>query len=207
MGAVNTSEQNATMGSRWAGGRSPFDVGWGKLMMWLFLMSDALTFSGMLIGLWTLRLGSPSWPDRSQIMNIRLVGIMTVILICSSTTMALSVYEARRGQRRRAVWFLAATIIAGFTFAGLQATEWTHFIQDGARLNGNPWGVPPFSFTFFIITGYHGLHVIAGCFYLWVMAVRVAKGQSGVGGLEVAGLYWGFVDLVWVFIWPSIYLL
>ena len=130
----------------------------------------------MLIGLWTLRLGSPTWPDRAHIMNIRLVGVMTVILICSSTTMALSVYQARRGQRRRAVWFLAATIIAGLTFAGLQATEWTHFIQDGARLNGNPWGVPPFSFTFFIITGYHGLHVVAGCFYLWVMAVRIAKG-------------------------------
>jgi cytochrome c oxidase subunit 3 len=207
MGAVSTSEQNATMASRWAGGRSPFDVGWGKLMMWLFLMSDAATFTAMLVGLWTLRLGSPTWPDRAHIMNIQLVGIMTVILICSSTTMALSVYETRRGQRQRAVWFLGATIVAGLLFASLQATEWTHFIEEGARLNGNPWGVPAFSFTFFIITGYHGLHVVGGCLYLWVMAVRIAKRQSGFGGLEVAGLYWGFVDLVWVFIWPSIYLL
>ena len=207
MTAVDSHEPEQTLAGRWAGGRSPFDVGWGKLMMWLFLMSDALTFSGMLIGLWTLRLGSPTWPDRAHIMNIRLVGLMTVILICSSTTMALSVYEVRRGARRRAVWFLTATIVAGFVFAGLQATEWTHFIMDGARLNGNPWGVPAFSFTFFVITGYHGLHVLAGCIYLWAMAHRIAKGLSGAGGLEVAGLYWGFVDLVWVFIWPSIYLL
>jgi len=207
MAAVGAHEPDQTAASRWAGGRSPFDVGWGKLMMWLFLMSDAVTFAGMLIGLWALRLGSPTWPDREHIMNIRLVGFMTVILICSSTTMALSVYEARRGARRRAVWFIAATVVAGFIFAAFQATEWTHFIADGARLNTNPWGVPPFSFTFFIITGYHGLHVLGGCFYLWAMAHRIAKGLSGVGGLEVAGLYWGFVDLVWVFIWPSIYLL
>ena len=207
MGAVSTSEQNASLADRWAGGRSPFDVGWGKLMMWLFLMSDALTFSGMLIGLWTLRLGSPSWPDRTQIMNIQLVGFMTVILICSSTTMATSVFEARRGRRQRAVWFLAATIVAGFTFAGLQATEWTHFIREGARLDGNPWGVPAFSFTFFVITGLHGAHVLGGIVYLWVIADRVVRGLSSAEGVEIAGLYWGFVDLVWVFIWSSIYLL
>ncbi len=92
-------------------------------------------------------------------------------------------------------------------FAGLQGFEWTHFIREGARLDGNPWGVPAFSFTFFVITGLHGLHVVGGVVYLWAMAVRVAKGLSTDEGLEVAGLYWGFVDLVWVFIWSSIYLL
>lgn len=204
--AVGIQDQDS-LAARWSGGRSPFDVGWGKLMMWLFLISDALTFAGLLIGLWALRLGSPTWPDRPHIMNIQFVGIMTAILICSSTTMALSVYAARQQALRAAVWFLTATIIAGFLFAGMQATEWSHFISDGARLNTNPWGVPAFSFTFFTITGLHGLHVLGGCFYLWAMAYRIVKRLSNAEGLEIAGLYWGFVDLVWVFIWPSIYLL
>ncbi|HEX4835884.1 MAG TPA: cytochrome c oxidase subunit 3 [bacterium] len=204
--AVETGDQDS-LAARWSGGRSPFDVSWGKLMMWLFLISDALTFAGLLIGLWVVRLGGPTWPNRAAIMNIRLVGLMTAILICSSTTMAISVYAARQGARRQAVWFLTATIIAGFVFAGMQAAEWSHFIGDGARLNTNPWGVPAFSFTFFVITGLHGLHVLGGCFYLWAMAHRIIKGLSTAEGLEIAGLYWGFVDLVWVFIWPSIYLL
>lgn len=204
--AVETRDQDS-LAARWSGGRAPFDITWGKLMMWLFLISDALTFAGLLIGLWTLRLGSPVWPDRTHIMNIKFVGVMTAILICSSTTMALSVYLARQRALRPAVWFLAATIGAGFLFAGMQAVEWTHFIEEGAGLGGNPWGVPAFSFTFFAITGLHGLHVLGGCFYLWAIAYRIVKRLSDAEGLEIAGLYWGFVDLVWVFIWPSIYLL
>lgn len=207
MTAVHAREQKETLADRWGGGRSPFDVGWPKLMMWLFLVSDALTFAGLLIGLWVVRLSSPTWPNRLEIMNIRLVAAMTVILIISSTTMALSVYALRQGWRRNAIGFLAATIFCGVVFAGMQAFEWTHFIGEGARLNTNPWGVPAFSFTFFVITGLHGLHVVGGIVYLWAMAVRVAKGLSSDEGLEVAGLYWGFVDLVWVFIWSSIYLL
>jgi cytochrome c oxidase subunit III len=192
---------------RWGGGRSPFDVGWPKLMMWLFLVSDALTFAALLIGLWVTRFSSPAWPDRSHIFNIRLAAVMTVIIIFSSMMMAMSVYAMRQNLRRQAIWFLVATILAGALFAGLQASEWSHFIGAGARLNGNPWGVPAFSFTFFVITGLHGLHVVGGVVYLWVMAARIAKGLSGEEGLEVAGLYWAFVDLVWVFIWSSIYLL
>jgi cytochrome c oxidase subunit III len=117
------------------------------------------------------------------------------------------VYAARQGARRSTVWFLSATIVAGLIFAGMQATEWTHFIEEGARLTGNPWGVPAFSFTFFVITGLHGAHVLGGIVYLWIMADRIARGLSSAEGLEIAGLYWGFVDLVWVFIWSSIYLL
>jgi cytochrome c oxidase subunit III len=207
MAAVQAREQQETQADRWGGGRSPFDVGWPKLMMWLFLISDALTFAGLLIGLWVVRLSSPTWPNRLEIMNIRLVATMTVILIISSTTMALSVYAMRQGSRRNAIRFLTATILCGIVFAGMQGFEWAHFIGEGARLNTNSWGVPAFSFTFFLITGLHGLHVVGGIVYLWAMAVRIAKGLSSDEGLEVAGLYWGFVDLVWVFIWSSIYLL
>ena len=193
---------------RWSGGRSPWDVGWPKLMMCLFLISDAMTFAALLIGLWVARLASPSWPNHQPgLINLHFVAAMTVVLICSSTTMALSVYAARHGARRATIWFLGATIAAGLIFAGMQATEWTHFIREGARLTGNPWGVPAFSFTFFVITGLHGAHVLGGIVYLWIMADRIARGLSSAEGLEIAGLYWGFVDLVWVFIWSSIYLL
>jgi cytochrome c oxidase subunit 3 len=200
-------ESGRTLAERWGGGQSPWNVSWGKLMMWLFLISDAMTFAGLLIGLWVTRLGGPAWPNRLEIFNLRFVATMTVILLCSSTTMALAVYTIRQGARRQAVWFLAATIAAGLVFAGMQAVEWTHFIGEGARLTGNPWGVPAFSFTFFVITGLHGAHVLAGIIYLWVIADRVARGLSSAEGVENAGLYWGFVDLVWVFIWSSIYLL
>ncbi len=177
-------------------------------MMWLFLISDAMTFAALLIGFWVARLGSPAWPNHQPgLINLHFVAAMTVVLICSSTTMALSVYAARQGARRAAVWFLGATIAAGLIFAGMQATEWTHFIEEGARLTGNPWGVPAFSFTFFVITGLHGAHVLGGIVYLWIMADRIARALSSAEGLEIAGLYWGFVDLVWVFIWSSIYLL
>jgi cytochrome c oxidase subunit 3 len=195
------------LAARWGGGRSPWDVSWGKLMMWLFLISDAMTFAGLLIGLWVTRLGSPAWPNRLEIINLRFVATMTVIVLCSSTTMALAVFAIRQGARRQAVWFLAATITAGIVFAGMQATEWAHFIGEGARLTGNPWGVPAFSFTFFVITGLHGAHVLGGIIYLWVIADRVSRGLSSAESVEIAGLYWGFVDLVWVFIWSSIYLL
>jgi cytochrome c oxidase subunit 3 len=205
-GAVDT-QKRGDLAARWSGGRSPWDLSWGKLMMWLFLISDAMTFAALLVGLWVARLGSPTWPNRLEIVNLRFVAAMTVILICSSTTMALAVYAARQGARRQVVWFLAATIGAGCLFAGMQATEWSHFIGEGARLTGNPWGVPAFSFTFFVITGLHGAHVLGGIVYLWIMADRIARGLSSAEGLEIAGLYWGFVDLVWVFIWSSIYLL
>ena len=207
--AVGARDQDQSLAARWSGGRSPFDVTWATLMMWLFLISDAMTFAALLIGLWVARLSSPvPWPNHLPgLIDLRFVATMTVILICSSTTMAISVYAIRQGARRQTVWFLAATIVAGLVFAGMQAKEWSHFIGEGARLTANPWGVPAFSFTFFTITGLHGAHVLGGIVYLWAMADRIARGTSSAPGLEVAGLYWGFVDLVWVFIWSSIYLL
>lgn len=207
MAAGEAHGDGMTLAARWAGGRSPWDVSWGKLMMWLFLASDAMTFAGLLVAYWATRFSAPVWPNRAEIYNIHLAAGMTVILIFSSTTMALSVFMIRRDLRGPAVQFLAATALAGAVFVSLQAYEWSHLIRDGAALSGNPWGVPAFSFTFFSITGLHGLHVLGGVLYLWTMAVRVAKGRSSAEGLEIAGLYWGFVDLVWVFIWPSIYLL
>src|ERR1051326_9023581 len=99
MASTQTHGTGTPLADRWAGGRSPWDVSWGKLMMWLFLASDAMTFAGLLVALWAARFTAPAWPNRGEIFNIRLAAGMTAILIFSSTTMALSVFTVRRGWR------------------------------------------------------------------------------------------------------------
>lgn len=187
-------------------GSSPFHVTWGKLMMWLFLLSDTLTFGGLLGGYGFLRAASESWPAQDQIFNINLVGLMTFLLICSSATMAAAVGAARRGELIKAGRLLGLTVLGGLIFLGMQAYEWTHFIQEGARLASNPWGVPLFSTTFFLITGFHGFHVTMGVIYLTGATIRALQGRLGADGVETAGLYWHFVDLVWVFVFTFLYL-
>jgi cytochrome c oxidase subunit 3 len=193
--------------SEWAGGQSPFALNWPKLMMWLFLLQDTLTFAALLTGYWMLREGTPNWPPQYEIFNLYLVGFMTFVLICSSATMAVAVAASRYGDRRTTLMFLVLTIVGGLTFLGLQAYEWTHFIGEGARLASNPWGVPLFSASFFVITGFHGAHVLAGVIYLAITAQRHAEGRIKPESVEIAGLYWHFVDLVWVFIFTIKYLL
>ena len=205
---IDVDDQARDLAARWGGGRSPWDVSWGKLMMWLFLISDAMTFAGLLIGLWVTRLASATWPNHLPgVVNLPFVATMTVILICSSTTMAMSVYAIRRGYPREAVWLLTATIIAGLLFAGMQAREWSHFIGDGARLTGNPWGVPAFSFTFFVITGFHLMHVLAGLVYLCFILVRNARGISTPNEIQLFELFWLFVYFGWNVVFVIVYLI
>lgn len=200
-------EQPRVQGSEWGGGTSPFAVGWPKLMMWLFLVSDTLTFAGLLAGYGVVRISLGRWPVQSQIFNLYLVGAMTFILICSSATMAVAVTAAKRGDQGRVTRFLLLTVLGGLLFLSGQAYEWTHFIREGARLSGNPWGVPPFSATFFITTGFHGGHVFMGVLYLLATTLRWARRSIQPESVETAGLYWHFVDLVWVFIFTLLYLI
>ena len=206
---MQAADVQATQASRsdWSGGVSPFRVSWGKLMMWLFLLSDTLTFGGLLVAYGYSRLSNPSWPQPDQVFNVGLVGFMTFVLICSSATMAAAVAAARREAWRDAGRLLGLTILGGVVFLALQAYEWSHFIHEGARPWANPWGVPLFSGTFFVITGFHGLHVTAGVIYLTTVLVRSLRRRYTADGVEVAGLYWHFVDLVWVFIFTLLYLI
>lgn len=191
----------------WGGGVSPFRVSWGKLMMWLFLLSDTLVFAGLLSAYGYSRLSAASWPAQHEIFNLNLVGAMTFLLICSSATMAMAVAAAKRDRWRDGARLLALTIVGGLLFLGMQAYEWSHFIAEGATPAANPWGVPLFSASFFVITGFHGLHVTAGVIYLATLLARAARRRSTADGVEVAGLYWHFVDLVWVFVFTLLYLI
>ncbi|MDR7440061.1 MAG: cytochrome c oxidase subunit 3 [Armatimonadota bacterium] len=174
--AVRTLERvEAEATNVWAGGVSPFGMSWGKFMMWIFLLSDAFTFGGLLTAYGAVRMSSGVWPNAAEIFRIGFVGTMTFILICSSATMAVAVHAARRGDRRIAESFLLLTILGGLTFLGMQAVEWTHFIREGARLSSNPWGVPAFSASFFIVTGFHGGHVTSGVLYLSFVLLKTRR--------------------------------
>lgn len=190
----------------WGGAGSPFAVSWQKLMMWVFIVTDALLFAGLLAGYGFVRLANPTWPSQAEVFHLGFIGAMTFVLISSSATMASAVAAARENKRTLATKFLLLTVLGGLCFLGMQAYEWTTLIREGARLYANPWGVPAFSASFFLITGFHGSHVLTGVLILAITAWRSAAGRSSAQGVELAGLYWHFVDLVWVFIFTLFYL-
>ena len=201
--------------------RQSFHVPWGKAMMWIFLLSDTFIFSCFLVSYMKVRMSTTvPWPNPSEVFGLTMFGvsvpllliaIMTFILITSSGTMALAVNYGYRKDRKKTFWLMFATAVLGASFVGMQAFEWTKLIMEGVRPWENPFGAPQFGSAFFMITGFHGMHVSAGVIYLLVVAFRVRNGfYEKRGGnyeiVEIAGLYWHFVDLVWVFIFAFFYL-
>jgi cytochrome c oxidase subunit 3 len=208
--------------SDWSADKATFKVPWGKAMMWIFLLSDTFIFTCFLTGYMNVRISSPvPWPNPSEVFALTffgqsipliLIGIMTFVLITSSGTMALAVNYGYRRDRAKAASLMLITAAFGAVFVGMQAFEWTKLIVDeGIRPWANPLGAEQFGATFFMITGFHGLHVSAGVVYLSIVAFRIINGfYERRGGnyeiVEIAGLYWHFVDLVWVFIFAFFYL-
>jgi cytochrome c oxidase subunit III len=179
-----------------------------KFGMWLFIMSDAITFGALLFAYGYLRLGSADWPRPfafgTSIVNAT---IMTVVLLTSSLTMVCAIRAVKQGRSGNCVGWLLATIALGVLFTVLHLREWNGLIHEGVRMFQNPWGTPIFGAAFFSLTGLHILHVTAGVIYLAVVAIMVGRRAVGTNGVEIAGLYWCFVDLVWMFIFPLVYLL
>jgi len=206
MESTSLAEQERVLASDWGGGKSPFGTSWSKFMMWIFLISDALTFAGFLIAYGFMRQVAPAWPVQMEVFSPVLITFMTFVLISSSAVMAMAVSAARAGNPKDATKFLAATIFGGAIFLGCQAYEWWHFISEGATLTHNPWGVPQFAAAFFVITGFHGFHVFSGLTILAIVALRAAMGKYSADSVENAGLYWHFVDVVWVFVFAFFYL-
>ena len=226
MASSPSAAANAVTGWRglvtdWSSDRQTFHVSWGKAMMWIFLLSDTFIFSCFLIGYMTVRVSTTvPWPNSSEVFALSvggtdvpllLIAIMTFVLISSSGTMAMAVNCASRRDRINAATLMIVTATLGEAFVAMQAFEWTKLIlHEGVRPWGNPMGAAQFGSAFFMITGFHGLHVTAGVIYLLVVATRLLRGRYEQTGnyqiVEIAGLYWHFVDLVWVFIFALFYL-
>ena len=203
---MSDSQAAPAAGSLFGEGSLPFDIGWQKLMMWIFIITDALLFAGLLVSYGVVRVASPVWPDQNVAFDMNYITLMTFTLIASSWTMACAVSASNTGNKKHVSTFLWLTIFGGVSFLGMQVYEWSHFIHEGARLTSNPWGVAHFSASFFVITGFHGMHVTTGVIILLIVAIRSAKGKATAMGVENAGLYWHFVDLVWVFVFALFYL-
>ena len=215
----------------WSSDQRAFkNVSWGKAMMWIFLLSDTFVFSCFLTSYMTVRSSTTMpWPNASEVFALTiggqeipliLIAIMTFILISSSGTMALAVNYGYRHDRTKTMLLMLATAAFGATFVSMQAFEWTKLIvEEGVRPWGNPFGAAQFGSSFFMITGFHGFHVSVGVLFLILIARMVWKGyfdderrgfftsrKGNYEAVEIMGLYWHFVDLVWVFIFAVFYL-
>lgn len=195
--------------SIWEGGVRPFGVPSRKLGMWLFLISDSLTFSALLVTYSYMRMTNPGWPTPFHFWpSIVLATVMTFCLLSSSLTMVLAVAAAHAGERKRAAFWLYMTMVGGVAFIVLHLNEWMSLFHEGVTPFKNPWGTPQFGATFFALTGMHMTHVAIGVIYLFIVAVAFgSRGKWTSGEVEVSGLYWHFVDLVWMFIFPLVYLM
>ena len=196
-------------------------MSWGKAMMWIFIVADAFIFAAFLVGYGAARAAAVDpWPDPAEIFALSIFGaevpllliaIMTFILISSSGTMALAVNFAYQGDKQKAFLLVLATALLGLTFLGMQVYEWFDLIGKGFRPWENPEGAVQFGSAFFMITGFHGLHVTAGVIYLLAVAAKIKRGgyerEGNYEGVEFVGLYWHFVDLVWVFVFAFFYLI
>jgi heme/copper-type cytochrome/quinol oxidase subunit 3 len=182
---------------------------WGKLGMWIFLAGDAVGFGALLAAYGIMRATSADWPDPYHVLGINLTAIMTFLLICSSVTMVKALEWLGKGDKERCKKFLFYTALGGAIFVSLQAYEWTHLIHRGLHINGNPWGASLFGTSFFIVTGFHGLHVTGGVIYLLAVLGSVARRPPAAtyNMVEIVGLYWHFVDLVWIMVFTFMYLL
>lgn len=194
--------------TNWNGGVSPYGQTWQKLMMWFFIAGDALLFGGFLASYGFTRAGSDSWPNvLGEVFSPTLLTVMTFTLITSSATMACAVVAAKANDRKAVVRYTFLTLLGGAAFLGMQVYEWSHFIGAGGR----PWEFGDFDRSFgayfFLITGFHGTHVLIGLIILAVTGFKsMGTRPLNPNGVEIAGLYWHFVDLVWVFLFGFFYL-
>lgn len=181
----------------------------GKIGMWIFLVTDGMSFSGFLIAYAVLR-SKLDWPNPADHLGIFLSGIATFLLICSSVSMVLAIDSCKARNRQGMLNWLLMTIIGGAIFLGIQAYEYTHLVHNGITLNSFTQGTSLFGSTFYLITGFHGLHVATGVGYLICEYINARKGHYDNGDynrLEILGLFWHFVDLVWILVFTFIYLL
>ena len=182
-----------------------FSIPTKKLAMWLFIIADTMTFAACLVAYGFVRNGAPDWPRPFH--SITNVAIMTFVLLTSSLTMLIGLRSARAGDKAGAFRWTMITAALGIVFALLHIREWMGLIDEGMTLFKNPWGTGLFGASFFSITGLHLTHVTGGVIALIAVGVRYKGGRYNADDIEILGLYWHFVDLVWMFVVPLVYLL
>jgi cytochrome c oxidase subunit III len=188
---------------------SPYGIQSKKLAIWLFIVADAATFGAILFAYGFLRAANPDWTRPFPFAPTIAGGmVMTFVLLTSSLTMVAAVLAAQAGRTAASVRWLTTTMLLGTAFAVLHLREWFRMIGEGWRLFQNPAGGPVlFGATFFGITGLHLLHVICGIIVIAVITLGFRRGRFDAGHVETTGLYWHFVDLVWMFVFPLVYLM
>jgi cytochrome c oxidase subunit III len=186
-----------------------------KMAFWTFIGSECLLF-GSLIATYMAYKGrslTPPYPHdvvvngvaHKGVLNIPLTSFSTFILLMSSVAMVFALYNVQRGDRKWSAFWLFATAFGGSIFLGCQVFEFTEFYHTGLTLKSNLFGS-----TFFVLTGFHGAHVTVGILYLITLGVMALKGRIGPErtlNVEIAGLYWHFVDVIWIVIFPLVYLI
>lgn len=186
---------------------SPFAVPAKKLAMWLFIISDIMTFAACLVAYGFLRNSTPNWPRPFQSSTIVSVMVMTFILVTSSLIMVLAVRAAKAGDKAGAVKYSMFTLVAGVIFAILHIREWMGMIAQGVTFYKNPWGTGLFGGAYFSVTGMELLHVIAGLIALLIVSLGYKSGRYSAGDIENCGLFWQFINIVWMFVVPLVYLM
>ena len=176
-----------------------------KLAMWLFLASEVMFFAGLLGAYIVLRAGIPDWPKAGEELHINTAALNTFVLLSSSMTMALSVAATVHADIKKVRLFLLLTIVLGGLFLGIKGWEYsTKFAHHHFPGTGIFWD------CYFTLTGLHGLHVLAGvAANVWIVALTFRSDFLNRKGhyVELSGLYWHFVDLVWIFLFPLLYLI
>jgi cytochrome c oxidase subunit 3 len=189
----------------------------GKIGMWIFLLSDAFSFGGLLLGYGILRGGSSVWHHvqgqagwthpTEPILGINFTAGLTFLLICSSVTMVLAVAAATEKNRSQTLLFLGLTALGGAMFLCGQFKEYFGlFGSEGLIKEGLVFGQSAYASTFFVTTSFHGAHVFTGTLYITITLIRTAMGKTNANDIEILGLFWHFVDLVWILVFTFIYL-
>jgi len=176
-----------------------------KMLFWAFLGSECMFFGSLIATYLVYRGRDLTGPHPHEILNIPFTSFSAFVLLMSSLTMVLALAAVQHGNLRGTKIWLAATALLGMTFIAGQCYEFTHFFYDGLKLQSNLFGC-----TFFVLTGFHGTHVTVGVIWLWSLFMMAVRGKLPVEralDVEIAGLYWHFVDVVWIAIFTLVYLI
>ncbi len=201
------SQAPLTMGAH-AGGvmeESPFAIPSKKLAMWLFIMADVMTFAACVAAYAFTRNATPDWPRPFH--GVSSVAVMTLIMLTSSLAMLIGLKAAKMGDKAGAFRWMMITSAAGIIFTALHIRDWTGMINQGVGLLHNPWGPAAFGAAYYVITGFSLVHISVGTIALIIVAIRYQAGRYNADDIEIMNLFWQFVDLVWLFIVPLVYLM